>query len=363
MFYDPIQREAVLFFFKSFCKNKLNKNHNNRSFYANRDQSYIWDIIKELFRDTALKSANISQKIYHLYYNLCPNNIPCNKFVNFKVGYQKGHRHIPQKEITDQMLLFPILEKSIVVEYLRGNLLTKRGTLCSWVNDLSLYDEQYISSILHHTSNLPVDVPFKFRVMVLTDLCSKEDIICSECGSSISYNNGNSLLKTCNSKQCLHDRMSRIAIERKSYLSGQTKAARQKSADKHRGKITSESTRKKISTSLKKRWADPDFANYIKQKNRNNGVGLKISEGIKASILNGTFTPQSNNYYKQRETISSDLTGVRRYRSNWEKKFHEKNQHLLYEKVRIPYTFSGKDKIYIPDFVDIDAKIVSGVMI
>lgn len=49
---------------------------------------------------------------------------------------------------------------------------------------------------------------------------------------------------------------------------------------------------------------------------------------------------------------------VKKYRSTWERNFHKKYPHLLYEYTRIPYRFDNEDHIYITDFIDINEKIV-----
>ena len=75
---------------------------------------------------------------------------------------------------------------------------------------------------------------------------------------------------------------------------------------------------------------------------------------MKQKILNGEFTPAVRN---SRTHWTAQLNG-KKYRSTWERNFHEKYPHLLYEYIRIPYYFENTKHIYITDFVNINEKIV-----
>lgn len=70
----------------------------------------------------------------------------------------------------------------------------------------------------------------------------------------------------------------------------------------------------------------------------------KISEKMKALILSGEFTPNSNNRNTHWE---SSLDGVK-YRSSWEALYKYINPCAEYEQLRIQYEYG----IYIVDFVD-----------
>ena len=73
------------------------------------------------------------------------------------------------------------------------------------------------------------------------------------------------------------------------------------------------------------------------------------SERVKKLILDGKFTPKSNNRLTKMDSVVFD----KKFRSSWEAAFWYKNQHMLYEKVRIKYMSElGKERIYITDFVD-----------
>lgn len=94
-----------------------------------------------------------------------------------------------------------------------------------------------------------------------------------------------------------------------------------------------------------------------KNKGKNNGMyGKPVSKEqkqiqsvkIKDKILNGEFTPNTNN----RNTYwDSKLDGIS-YRSSWECLYKHHNPNSLYEKLRIKYVYDNKERIYIVDFID-----------
>jgi hypothetical protein len=83
----------------------------------------------------------------------------------------------------------------------------------------------------------------------------------------------------------------------------------------------------------------------------------KSSDSQKNNILNGTFTPQNN--YRTKRRIELDFDNIKYYfRSSWEVCFFISNQHLSYETLRIKYKKGDEYKIYIPDFIDNNNKII-----
>jgi hypothetical protein len=349
----------VLNFFKNECGGKLNKNHTRINFYLSRNKKKVWCSIKVLFNNTKLEDAPLAQKIYHLTHNISPDDIPCRPFVNLKIGYRKGKKHTIRREPSIESLSLPLIDIEETKKYLKKSIFNKSGGIVNWINDISKFNICYISSIYKYTEDLPLDTPFKFRVLFLAGVMCIKDIKCPFCLNSrkkCSYSS--SVLKTCGSKECAHRYMSANAKDRKSYLSGQTIEARRKSAEKNRGRLVSTETRQKISKSLKNKWSEPGYRENIIYKNKLSGTPQRISQGIKQSILDGKFTPQSNNYFNCRDEISSNITGIKRYRSKWEKIFHEKNPNCLYESIRIPYLYKNKNKIYIVDFVDMSSRIL-----
>lgn len=94
-----------------------------------------------------------------------------------------------------------------------------------------------------------------------------------------------------------------------------------------------------------------------KNKGKNNGMyGRKMSDEnkklqsqrIKNKILEGNFTPNTNNRNTHWE---STLDGIK-YRSSWEALYKFYNPNSIYEKLRISYTYQEEEKIYIVDFID-----------
>lgn len=95
----------------------------------------------------------------------------------------------------------------------------------------------------------------------------------------------------------------------------------------------------------------------IKNSGQSNGMfGRRMTEldkKIKADlmqtkILNGTFTPNSNN----RNTHWDSIFDNKKYRSSWEALYQYINPIAEYETLRIEYLLDGKRFVYIVDFVD-----------
>ncbi|ASZ76451.1 hypothetical protein [Proteus phage PM2] len=81
----------------------------------------------------------------------------------------------------------------------------------------------------------------------------------------------------------------------------------------------------------------------------------KQSQTMKRKILNGEFTPNTNN----RNTCFDVVYNGKNYRSSWEASFASINPNYLYEKIRIPYIGEdNKTHIYIADFFDPKSKEV-----
>jgi len=78
---------------------------------------------------------------------------------------------------------------------------------------------------------------------------------------------------------------------------------------------------------------------------------IKHSNTVKKKILNGEFTPKSNN----RRTWKRIYKDGHAFRSSWELKFYDyclnNNIKVEYEALRIPYEFEGSTHIYITDFI------------
>lgn len=118
--------------------------------------------------------------------------------------------------------------------------------------------------------------------------------------------------------------------------------------DLFKGRTHSDETKAKIS---------------LKNKGSNNGMWGKKhsqeykdahSQRIKTKILNGEFTPNSNN----RNTHWDTTFNGRKYRSSWEALYHYHNPTAEYELLRIPYEWENETNIYVVDFIDHLSKLV-----
>lgn len=81
------------------------------------------------------------------------------------------------------------------------------------------------------------------------------------------------------------------------------------------------------------------------------------SEQMKEKILNGKFTPKSNNRNTHWE---SSFLG-KKYRSSWEAWYQYLSPTSEFESLRIQYSINNITKIYIVDFIDRINKIVAEV--
>lgn len=119
----------------------------------------------------------------------------------------------------------------------------------------------------------------------------------------------------------------------------------------------SEESKSKISKKNKEVWNSP---NYIQKRQQmfTDEVRKKISNKIKNKILDGTFTPCITNTWTNWDSWVNVNGKLKKFRSNWEAVYWLLNQHLKYEKLRIPYMYENKQRIYITDFIDEKNKIV-----
>jgi hypothetical protein len=95
--------------------------------------------------------------------------------------------------------------------------------------------------------------------------------------------------------------------------------------------------------------------NRIKWKNT-------LSKQVKERIKLGKWTPEcTNSWCYSRYSIQFYRNGNivnQKVRSSWEAFFQLLNPNLLYEKLRLPYTYKGEWHTYLIDFIDIENKIV-----
>ena len=86
----------------------------------------------------------------------------------------------------------------------------------------------------------------------------------------------------------------------------------------------------------------------------------KISVKIKQKIADGSWTPcVTNSWANSRVKLKVEGTDYE-FRSTWEALFWVLNQHLEYEKIRVPYfdTVKQKQRTYITDFYDKENKTI-----
>lgn len=78
------------------------------------------------------------------------------------------------------------------------------------------------------------------------------------------------------------------------------------------------------------------------------------SNHMKQKILEGKFTPNSNN----RNTHWESTFNGKIYRSSWEAMYQSIDRDAEYETLRIFYDYEGKERVYIVDFVNHASKTV-----
>lgn len=115
-------------------------------------------------------------------------------------------------------------------------------------------------------------------------------------------------------------------------------------------------TRIKISDSNKRVHSDP-----IWRKSKQHIYDQsykKISATMKRKISEGTFTPCITNSWTKWNAEVNINGQTKKFRSFWEASFYVLNEHLEFEKIRIPYVFDTETHNYIVDFVDVNKKIL-----
>jgi len=101
---------------------------------------------------------------------------------------------------------------------------------------------------------------------------------------------------------------------------------------------------------------------HANRGDKNGMFGTKMSEAdrqlrsakMKDLILNGKFTPNSNNRNTNWESTYRGKT----YRSSWEALYQFHDPDAEFEQLRIPYNFDDELHIYIIDFVNHETKTV-----
>ena len=342
----PIIRTQIIEFFSLV---KLNKNIYFPEFYKKRNSEHIFHYINNYFNNNKeLCNVNLSQKYYHIYHNLekIPKDV---KFVNFVVGYRKGKRTVQSKKISwlkfniNNEIIIPIQHYSLVETY---------DVLLSYTNVMAykslLGNLKLKQSILYH-SNLINETLSNFDklVVIYNKIYKYSDILC-RCSNILELFKLK-FLKTCGNKCCKSLLFSEIAKKRDNSCL-QSLESKIKRTNSRIGYRHSDETKLKISNSNKKTWTK-ELRCKLVADNIKNGVYEKSSTIMKLKILNGEFTPKTSNRLNHKR-LTSDITGIKNYRSNWEVQFHENFPNLLYEKLRIKYSYKNKIHVYIVDFID-----------
>lgn len=117
------------------------------------------------------------------------------------------------------------------------------------------------------------------------------------------------------------------------------------------GKIVSQSIGTKNSANMKAYHQTPQG------KKQHKATSKKLKKIMKKKILNGQFTPNSNN----RNTHWDSSFNGKAYRSSWEALYQYHNPNDLHEKLRIKYMYKGKSHVYIVDFVNYETMIATEV--
>ena len=107
---------------------------------------------------------------------------------------------------------------------------------------------------------------------------------------------------------------------------------------------------KKISDETKLKISEKNSGknNGMYGKRMNEEQKKKHSQLMRNKILDGTFTPNTNNRNTHWDSSLDEI----KYRSSWEALYKFFNPNSIYEKLRIKYSYNDEEKIYIVDFVD-----------
>lgn len=342
-------RQEIINFFTETCNNKLNKNVYFKTYYIKRNKEHIYDYIQDFYKNTELESASIAQKYYHIFWNIDPKNKPTTKFYNFAVGYRKGKRTFSSRTYT--------YLKNAINEFIpiNTNLInfsstTARQLLSSYLTSTKykqlLKQVELLSYILYHQKSLNFDNYTK----LIHFYHNKTPCIC---GKSRKIITPLTVRKTCGDPLCISKIQSDFK-KQADLIHLQTPAVKCKRVISRKWYKHAAVTKEKISLTNKKTWTKEKRYKQI-QTNKKNGVYKRLSQKIKQKILTGIYTPQSKNRFTHTR-LKSSVTGVKNYRSSWELKYHECHPQLLYEHIRIPYTYNNNTHIYIVDFWDNENK-------
>ena len=110
-----------------------------------------------------------------------------------------------------------------------------------------------------------------------------------------------------------------------------------------KGKTKNTDTRLQVLSDNRSGKGNPMFGSVMSTESKN-----EKSKIMKQKILDGTFTPNSNNRNTHWDSYFKD----KKFRSSWEAIYYSLHPEALYESLRIPYTYNNKEYVYIVDFVN-----------
>lgn len=347
------EREQVILFFVKHSKNKLNKNHYNINFYKKRNSVHIHSTLERYFFDIPeLQNSSIALKYYHIF-NL---NAPLQDkelFINFSKGYG-GDNHQKQPVERDLVKLVPVsacytLEKTL--KLISDKLLDRQNNWVPFIDDANkISNKILIASIFYHSKDS--SLPFKYCIKMLLEKLTITDLTCS-CGELKALHQSK-LMKTCKNNVCRRQHLSLQSKTRESYKNFLTDSARDKKSKSLTGRVFTEEHKQNIKHAKKQQWTE-EYKQQDKKMRIEKGTYKKAADTLKLKIQKGEYTPVNNRSRAKR--ITSNTNNVS-YRSKWEEKFHNTHPHLLFEYTRIPYSFNGKNHIYITDFTDVNERVI-----
>lgn len=348
MLNKSIMRNSIIKFFTNSCNNKLNKNMYLPSYYKNRNASHIYTYIELFYKNTPLECASLAQKYYHLFWNIDPNDIiTSTKFYNFSRGYKKNKRTVLSKSrkwLEENINSYKTQHIKTLPK--KDNIVNQLKKYLKLVQYKQLYlNKELLDAVLFLQNKLVDCTNFEKIIYFYNNVNNYK----CECGANRSIKSPTYVNQTCGSKKCLSTVLTAIGKKRNlSYLQSpeiKLKRVVSRSWYKH-----TPQTIEKIRNTNKKTWTKEKRRNLV-IKNKASGVYEKVSCVLKDKILSGRYTPKTNNRFV-RKRLYSHITGVRRYRSTWEVKYHEKFPNLQYEFLRVPYKDNNAQKIFIVDFWD-----------
>ena len=327
-----------------YSKYKPSRFWNTPSWYG--DKLYIYNYVNEYYKDIPeLNNLSFARKCYHIIHDL--NYLPKTTYKGFYKGYYDIDNITSLSNLFKQYNLInfdfnkssKLLDKNELKKIILYKL--KNQKYKELLNDYIL---NY--SINFYTQNIK-DWEIKYLFII-----HDGNIYCPICGKLKKHKKIATLQSTCGDLNCKHIYLSNISKTKDiSYLRDPEIIKRK--TESRKGYKHSIETIQKISESNKKTW-NKEKRQLLVNKNKENGVYEKQSKTMKNKILNGEYTPKTENRFTHKNLLSN-ITNCK-YRSSWELKFHETHPDLLYEKIRIPYIYNSKKHIYIIDFVNPNTK-------